>query len=170
MSSVMFPCGGSWSILDLLRKEERPLLRFAPKSLFRRGIRGNLGNGGYFLGIGRGSRSSRKWHAASRKESSCYRTVRELEYYCSNILVGSRQITKKGPAGSGAFFIQSEAGASRRLSTCRPCRPCHPCRQAWQERPSWVRAFRRWRIRWSAAGRPRKRRSAGRYGSPSWGR
>ena len=77
---------------------------------------------------------------------------------------------KKSPAGSGAFFIQSEAGASRRLSTCRPCRPCHPCRQAWQERPSWVRAFRRWRIRWSAAGRPRKRRSTGRYGSPSWGR
>ena len=78
--------------------------------------------------------------------------------------------TKKGPAGSGAFFIQSEAGASRRLSTCRPCHPCRPCRQAWQEHPSWVRAFRRGRIRWSAAGRPRKRRSAGRYGSPSWGR
>ena len=77
---------------------------------------------------------------------------------------------KKRPRQSGAFFIQSEAGASRRLSTCRPCRPCHPCRQAWQERPSWGRAFRRWRIRWSAAGRPRKRRSAGRYGSPSWGR
>ena len=167
----MFPCGGSWSILDLLRKEERPLLRFAPKSLFRRGIRESWERRIFFRDRPRqpispegegcdGVRRTGKSHPAV---PSGVDTIAPPSWQ-------ARQMTKKGPAGSGAFFIQSEAGASRRLSTCRPCRPCHPCRQAWQERPSWVRAFRRWRIRWSAAGRPRKRRSAGRYGSPSWGR
>ena len=84
-------------------------------------------------------------------------------------IAGKPRIKKK-PRQKRGLFYSVGSGASRRLSTCRPCRPCHPCRQAWQERPSWVRAFRRWRIRWSAAGKPRKRRSAGRYGSPSWGR
>lgn len=169
MSSVMFPCGGSWSILDLLRKEERPLLHFAPKSLFRRGIRESWERRIFFRDRPR---------QPIIPEMTCGEQERVvLLPYRSGVRILLLQHlgrqppdNKKGPTGSGAFFIQSEAGASRRLSTCRPCRPCHPCRQAWQERPSWVRAFRRWRIRWSAAGRPRKRRSAGRYGSPSWGR
>ena len=76
--------------------------------------------------------------------------------------------TQKGPlriSPQGAFYYRYSGG----ISTCRPCRPCRPCR-AWPGRPSWVRAFRRWRTRWSAAGKPRKRRSAEPYGSPSSGR
>ena len=165
----MFPCGGSWSILDLLRKEERPLLRFAPKSLFRRGIR-----------------ESWEWRIFFRDrprqpiipEMACGEQERVvLLPYRSGVRILLLQHldrqppdNKKRPRRKRGLFYSVGSGASRRLSTCRPCRPCHPCRQAWQERPSWVRAFRRWRIRWSAAGRPRKRRSAGRYGSPSWGR
>lgn len=69
----------------------------------------------------------------------------------------------------GLIQLGCEGCAKAWLSTCRPCRPYHPYR-AWRACPSWVRAFRQWRIRWSGAGKPRKRRSAELYGPPSWGR
>ena len=62
-----------------------------------------------------------------------------------------------------AEFLQGAGGAQ--AITC----PCHPCRRAWrglrtrpsEPRPPWLRS--------SAAAKPRKRRSAERYGSPWWG-
>ncbi len=51
-------------------------------------------------------------------------------------------------------------GKAGRTSTCRPCHPCRPCQDHPWGHPSWAAAFRRWRIRWSAAGKPRKRPSA----------
>ena len=83
------------------------------------------------------------------------------------------QCTYKSPrqhdVAGGLIQLGCEGCAKPWLSTCRPCRPCRPYR-AWRACPSWVRAFRQWRIRWSGAGKPRKRRSAERYGPPSWGR
>ena len=79
---------------------------------------------------------------------------------CFAPATGSRAYKKSGHPKVAAFVLQT-AGEAGLRSPCRPCRPCRPCpeRRRQPGRPS--SAVRRPWLRWSAAGRRPKRRSAG---------
>ena len=79
---------------------------------------------------------------------------------CFAPATGSRAYKKSGHPKVAAFVLQT-AGTAGLRSPCRPCRPCRPCpeRRRQPGRPS--SAVRRPWLRWSAAGRRPKRRSAG---------